>query len=189
MLTSDSQPFWYALTVKPRHERTAAQNLRQKGLEEYLPVYRARRRWSDRIKELELHLFPGYVFCRFSYKQRLQVLNTPGIASIVSFGKVAAPIDDGEITAIQAIVSSGLNVQPWPYLKVGQRIRIEEGCLTGLVGTLVREKDLCRVVMNVEILQRSVAVEIDRELVGASKDVSWSATRSGFGPETSLCRP
>jgi transcription antitermination factor NusG len=154
---------WYALTVKPRHERSASQGLRNKGLEEFSPTYRARRHWSDRMKELPVCLFPGYVFCRFSYEERLLVLGTPGITSIVGFAKTPAPIPDTEIAAIFAMVKSGRRLEPWPYLRAGERVRIDDGCLQGLCGTLVREKDEWRVVVNVEILQRSVAVEIDRE--------------------------
>ena len=156
---------WYALTVKPRHERTASRYLRDRGLEEFSPVYRARRRWSDRWKEMELCLFPGYVFCRFSYEERLLVLDTPSVASIVGFARTPAPVPDTEIAAIRQMVHSGRRIEPWPHLGIGERVRIEEGCLQGLCGSLVRERDCWRVVVNVEILERSVAVEIDRESV------------------------
>jgi transcription antitermination factor NusG len=130
-----------------------------------LPTYRAIRRWSDRRKELDLCLFPGYVFCRFSYEERLLVLGTPAITSIVGFAKTPAPVPDSEIDAIQAMVKSGRALQPWPYLRAGDRVRIDEGCLQGLSGALVREKDRWRVVVNVELLHRSVAVEVDREIL------------------------
>jgi transcription antitermination factor NusG len=156
---------WYALTVKPRHERIASQYLREKGLEEFSPVYRATRRWSDRIKEIEACLFPGYVFCRFSYGERLHVLCTPGITSIVGFARTPAPVPDDEIDAIRMMLESGRRVEPWPYMRVGERVRIEYGCLRGLCGALVREKDCLRVVLNVELLQRSIALEVDREAV------------------------
>lgn len=187
MQIADKNPRWYALTVKPRHERVAAQNLRQKGMEDFSPVYRARRRWSDRVQEVESHLFPGYIFCRFSYSERLFVLNTPGVTSIVSFGKSLVPIEEAELLAVKAIVASGYPARPWPYLKPGQRVRIEDGCLAGLAGTLIREKDLCRVVVNVEILQRSVAVEIDREAVGALQPAPWRVPNSV--PGNILWRP
>src|SRR5882724_7758593 len=156
---------WYALTVKPRHEQSSAQYLRDKGLEEFSPLYRARRRWSDRMKEVDLSLFPGYVFCRFSYEDRLQVLRTSGITSIVGFSRTPAPVPDAEITAIKTIVNSGLRIEPWPYLQPGERVCIHDGCLEGLRGTVVREKDQWRVVVSVEVLQRSVAVEVDREVL------------------------
>lgn len=156
---------WFAVTVKPQHERAAAHALRVKGLEDFLPLYRARRRWSDRVKELELPLFPGYVFCRFQAGERARVLSTPSIRSIVGFGNAPAPVADEEIARIQAMMASGLPLGPWPYLRVGQRVKIEQGPLRGLEGMLVQLKDSCRLVANVEILQRSVAVEIDRDTV------------------------
>jgi transcription antitermination factor NusG len=156
---------WYALTVTPRHERTVSKCLRDKGFEEFSPVYRARRRWSDRLKEMELCLFPGYVFCRFSYEERLRVLGTPGVNSIVAFARTPAPVPEVEIAAIRTVVESGCQVQPWPYLCVGEKVRIEQGCLQGLCGTLAQEKDSWRVVVNVELLRRSVAVEIEREAI------------------------
>jgi transcription antitermination factor NusG len=163
---------WYALTVKSRHERATARNLRSKGLEEFSPVYRARRLWCDRIKELETELFPGYVFCRFSYEQRLLVLGTPGVTSIVGFGKRPLPVDDGEIEAVRAVAASGLPIRPWPYLRTGQKVRIERGCLEGVVGTMVRDRDEFRVLINVEILQRTVAVDIDRALLTPVEQVA-----------------
>jgi transcription antitermination factor NusG len=160
-------PHWYALTTKPRYERATAKYLRLKGFEEFVAACRQRRRWSDRFKEIDQQLFPGYVFCQFTYEQRLTVLNTPGVLSVVGYGKQPAVVDDSEIAAIRAIVDSGARAWPCPYLRVGQRVRIEDGCLQGVAGTLVRENDFWRVVVNIEILQRAVAVEIDRNLLRA----------------------
>ena len=156
---------WYAVTTKPRYESATARHLRSKGFDELAPVYRTRHRWSDRFKEIEHPLFPGYVFCNFTFEQRLHVLNTPGVISIVGFGKQPAAVDESEIAAIRSIVDSGARAWPWPYLQAGQRVRIEDGCLRGLTGTLVRENDCWRVVVNVELLQRAVMVEIDRDLL------------------------
>ncbi len=156
---------WYALTVKPRHEKAAAQHLAGKQLETFLPLYRSLRRWSDRKKIVELCLFPGYVFCRFGHEAKLEVLKVPSVTSIVGFGGQPAPVPDEEIQAIQVIVASGRRAGPWPYLSAGRRVRIERGPLAGLEGILVREKDAWRVVVSVELLRRSVAVEIDREMI------------------------
>src|SRR5438045_3434869 len=169
-----SSTSWYALTVKPRHERTAAQHLHQQDLEEFSPTYREKRRWHDRTKDLEVHLFPGYVFCRFTYQQRLSVLNTPGVTSVVGFGKTPAPIPPDEIAALQRIVSSGARAVPWPYVRVGEKVRIEEGALSGVTGTLLREKDVWRVVVCVELLQRSVAVEIDRRILSPVENIVYA---------------
>lgn len=169
-------PHWYAVTVKPQHEKAVAQALTNKGFDPFVPMHLSRRRWSDRIKELELPLFPGYVFCHFVFQNRVPVVSTPGVNSIVAFGSEPAPVPDEEIAAIRTMLQSGWSVQPWPFLKVGQCVRIKHGPLEGLEGYLLREKDCWRVVVNVEILQRSVAVEIDRESLAAA--AAFGAPRS-----------
>jgi transcription antitermination factor NusG len=158
---------WFVLTAKPRHEKVVAENLRGKGLESFVPLYRAQRQWTDRVQAVDLPLFPGYVFCRFAYASRLPVLNTPGVTSVVTFSNVPTPVGDDEISRIRAIQASGLPAQPWPYLHVGQKARIERGALAGLEGGLIREKDGLRVVVCVELLRRAVAVEINRDMVRA----------------------
>jgi transcription antitermination factor NusG len=164
-MTPSNPPQWFALTVKPNHEKTAAQALGSKNFEVLLPMYRARRRWSDRTKELELPLFAGYVFGRFSASERAMVLSTPGVISVVGFGNKPAAVSETEIQSVRTLMASGLPLSPWPFLRVGQRVRIEAGPLTGVEGVLSQVKDLWRVVVNVEILQRSVAAEVERDAV------------------------
>jgi transcription antitermination factor NusG len=163
---------WFALTVTPRHEKAAAQNLRLRGLEDFLPLYNARRVWSDRMQTVALPLFPGYIFCRFTSREWLRVLNTPGVRSIVGFGRNPAPVSDVEINAIQTMITSGLVIQPWPYIKAGDAVEIVGGALAGVRGIALREKGVERVVVNVELLRRSVAVEVDRCLVAARPSVN-----------------
>jgi transcription antitermination factor NusG len=159
----DYQASWFALRVKSHCERMTAAGLRSRGYEEFLPSYRARRRWSDRWVDLELPLFPGYVFARFDPQDRLPILKIPSLVHIVGIGKSPLPVDDGEIAAIQSIVSSGLAAEPWPYLRVGDTVRVQYGALCGLEGILVEVKKRHRLVVSVTLLQRSVAVEIDRD--------------------------
>ncbi len=156
---------WYVLTVKPRHEKAAADHLAARGLEAYLPLYRSLRRWSDRKKIVNACLFPGYVFCRFHRRDRLTVLNLPSVISIVSFGDAPAPVPDAEIDAVRTVLASQRPAGPWPFLASGQRVRIRSGAMVGLEGLLVGQKDVWRVVVSVTLLQRSVAVEIDRDMV------------------------
>ncbi len=163
VVTSPDESPWYAIRVRSNYERTTSLSLRQKGYTEYTPFYRARRRWSDRTKVVERALFPGYVFCRFDLQKRLPILKTPGVVSIVSFGKRFVPIDEDEIAAIQRSVQSGAGVCPWPHLRAGQRFRIVGGALCGVEGLLLNLKKGRRLVISVMFLQRSVAVEIDRE--------------------------
>src|SRR5579883_2254014 len=156
---------WYALVVKPRHEKVAVSGLRVKGFETFLPTYTARHRWADRYKNVELALFPGYVFCRFSPAIRSSVLSAPGLLEIVRIGKEPAPIPESEIETLQRIVSSGLTMEPWARLEVGQRVELDGGPLEGVQGRIIEIKKSLRLVVSVELLCRSVLVEIDRDWV------------------------
>ncbi len=117
---------WYGLRTKSRFEKAAAASLAYKGYQYYLPTYRSRRRWSDRMTEVQAPLFPGYVFCRFDVSQRLPILVIPGIVSVVGIGREPASIPDEEIAAIETVLRSGLNAEPWPYLPEGQRVRVDK---------------------------------------------------------------
>jgi len=156
---------WFAIRVKSQYEKITAAVLHNKGYEELAPMYRSRRYWSDRVKELDLPLFPGYIFCRFDPLHRLPVLTSPGIVCIIGVGKTPVPVDDGEIARIQAIVSSGALAYPWPFLRVGQKVTITRGPLLGVEGFLVSLKNEYRLVVSITLLQRSVAAEIDRDCV------------------------
>jgi transcription antitermination factor NusG len=156
---------WYAVRVRSKFEVMVSAGLSGKGYEPFLPLYKARRRWSDRIKEIELPLFPGYVFCRFDVGTRLPVLTTPGVVSVVGYGREPVIIDEAEIEAVRAIIASGLPAIPWPYLRTGHRVLIEHGPLAGLEGIVSAIKKELRLIVSVTMLQRSVGVEIDREWI------------------------
>jgi transcription antitermination factor NusG len=138
---------------------------RARLLDALVPVYKARRRWSDRYKEIELPLFPNYVFSRFSWRQHASLFRVPGIRSVVSFGDTPAAISDEEIAALRLMLNSGVLLKPWPYLKPGQKVRIERGPLQGLDGVLVKDNGDWHIVVSVELLQRSVAAVVDRDAV------------------------
>ena len=154
---------WYALQIQSKLGSLASATLCGKGYEAYLPLYRCGRRWSDRVKQLDLPLFPGYLFCRFDVLDRLPILTTPGVISVVGAGKTPVPVDDEEIEAIRNILRSGLVAQPWPFLRVGSKVYIEGGPLAGLEGIITNTDKVYRLIVSVSLLQRSVAVEIDRE--------------------------
>jgi len=156
---------WFAVRVSSNHEKIAAQVLDQKYYETFSPLYKVRRRWSDRFKIIEAPLFPGYIFCRIDLEHRLPVLTTPGVVQIVGFGMRPAPVEESEIAALQTIVNSDLPLKPWPYLRQGQTIRIEYGPLSGVEGILLKFKNQNRLVASVSLLQRSVAVELDGDWV------------------------
>lgn len=171
--------FWFALQVKTRYEKATALALRQKGLEEFLPLHQVRRRWSDRFTDVEEPFFPGYVFCYFDPQYRLPILTTPGVVSVIGFGKTPVPVEEAEIAALRGVVRSGCSAQPCPYLNVGQFVRIDAGPLTGLEGRLVAFKNGHRLVLSVALLQRSVAVEIDQLWVSPASRKSPAQQTSG----------
>lgn len=152
---------WFALQVRSRYEIGVADHLRYMGYEEFLPLYQCRRRWSDRSKEVRVPLFPGYLFCRFDPQNRLPILKTPGVIQVVGYNRVPIPVDDEEIQSIQTMLTSGIPHQPFPFLEVGEKVRIESGPLRGLKGVLVGFKGNQRLILSVTILQRSVAVQMD----------------------------
>jgi transcription antitermination factor NusG len=162
MTTAQTFP-WFALQTRPRYEKLVDHILRAKGYESFLPVYGSRRRWSDRVKLVEVPLLPGYTFCRLCVKERLNVLLTPGVVSVVSIGGRPEPVSEGEISALKAIIRSGFPASPWPFLQRGQPIRIVRGPLRGLEGQLLRVKTGYLLVVSVVLLQRSVAVDIQED--------------------------
>jgi transcription antitermination factor NusG len=164
--TKSSNNFsWFALQIRSRWEGTTAGLLRGKGLETLLPTYSTKRKWSDRFKVVEAPLFPGYVFCRFDVHNRLPVLITPGVISVVGRGKTPVAVDDREILSIQSAVGSGIRMEPWPYVEIGERVRVKDDVLDGMEGILTNFKGSDRVVISVTLLRRSVALEIDRSRI------------------------
>lgn len=158
---------WFAILTKTGREKHATLLLENSGFECCLPINKSVRRWSDRVKEIEVPLFPGYLFCRMNPNDRLPVLMTPGVVQIVGSGKTPIAVEEHEIAAIRRVEKSGLLATPWPYLRVGHTARIEEGPLRGLSGIVIQIKSGLKLVLSVELLQRSIAVEIDRNWIGA----------------------
>src|SRR5262245_19877511 len=164
-MISTNEQTWFALTAKHQHEPTVARLLDAKGFEVFQPTYTEVRRWKDRDKVLKLPLFPGYVFFCGGLERRVDILSTPGVFSIVAFGGTAAEISSGEIEAIRRVTLNHLAIQPHPFLTVGDRVRVVRGPLAGVSGILRKQKDACRLVLSVELLGRSAAVEIDATIV------------------------
>ena len=153
---------WFALRVKSRCEKLVSAAVREKGFEEFLPLYQRRNRWSDRFQSVALPLFPGYLFCRIDPLVRLPILTIPGALRFVGIGKTPVPIGDSEIASVQLAVRSGLSAEPAAYLNVGQRVRLEHGPLAGLEGILTEIRSQFRVIVSINLLQRSVSVEVER---------------------------
>lgn len=168
-------PVWWVLYTRHQHEKTVASILSKKGFEVFLPVYDSVRRWKDRNKMLSLPLFPCYVFVRGGLDRRLQVVTTPGVHTILYHGEQVAIIPDHEIHAIQMAIEGPYRVEPHPFLKCGERVRVTRGSLQDVEGILIRKKNLYRLVVSVEMMAQSVAVEID------ATDVEPVVTREPFG--------
>jgi transcriptional antiterminator NusG len=158
---------WFAILARTSREKTAALLLENAGYECFVPISKFKRQWSDRIKEVEVPLFPGYFFCRMDPDNRLPVLMTPGVIQIVGVGKTPIPVDEEEVAAIQRVGKSGLATMPWPYIEVGHVARIEDGPLRGLTGIVVKIKSGMKLVLSVSLLQRSVALEIERQWISS----------------------
>ena len=160
-VTPDGDSAWCALYTRHQHEKTVAEMLTAKGLEVFLPVYNSVRVWKDRKKTLTLPLFPCYVFVRGGMRRRLQIVTTPGVHMIVCIGDQIATIPEHEIESLRKTIDGDYCVEPHPFLKCGERVRVKHGALEGVEGVLVRKKNLCRLVLSVNMLAQSVGVEID----------------------------
>ncbi len=156
---------WFALVVKPRHEKVVESTLRTKGVETFLPLYSELRQWADRKTDVSFPLFPRYVFGRFDAGSRSKILSTPGLIDIVRCGKEPAPIPDSEVAALQIAVNCGQPLEPWPHLAVGEVVEVDGGPLMGLTGRVLDIKNSARLVLSVNLLNRSILIEIDRQWI------------------------
>lgn len=166
---------WWALYTRHQHEKVVADMLTAKGFDVFLPLYDSVRRWKDRRKLLSLPLFPCYVFVRGGLDRRLQVVTTPGIHMILTRGERVATIPEAEMEAIRKSVNGHFRVEPHPFLRCGERVRVTRGSLQGVEGILIRKKNLFRLVLSVDMLAQSVAVEIDASDVEPVSTPSLSA--------------
>jgi len=176
--SSDGGIQWFALHVRSNFEWMVSTILRNKGYEEFLPTYRARRRYSDRVKEEDFPLFPGYLFCQFDQGDRIPILSTGGVVRIVGIDNKPQPVAAEELAAVWRVTHSGVIADPWPHLEKGEEVMIESGALSGLRGILVECKGTRRLVVSVRLLQRSVAVEINKESVRPVDGVQRLIARS-----------
>lgn len=189
------QNCWCAVQVIPRHEMLVSTMLRSKGYEEFLPKYRVKRQWSDRVKEIETPLFTGYVFCKLNSGVPWSIIATPSVVRIVGTRKEISVIDDKEIEAIQLVTKAGVRVEPCAYAKIGDRVRITNGPLSGVEGIVTGYKNKQRLMLSVDLIQSAVSIEVDgydlalitkpstRPLVAASEDY-LPVLQSGIYPET-----
>ena len=158
-----SETLWYAIKVRTRAEERIAQHIAVKGYGVYVPTYLEMRQYSDRVRRTPVALFPGYVFCDLDIRQRLPILTIPGVEGFVSFGGEPTPVPNTELNAVKGALDSGLGAHPCEYLKLGDKVRVQVGPMRGVEGILSREKTRSRLILSVHLLQRSLAVEVERE--------------------------
>jgi transcription antitermination factor NusG len=189
--TEEKHP-WYAVHVRVRYEKNVERNLSGKGYTCFVPVYECARRWGNRDRTVALPLFASYVFCRFNAQDRLPILVTPGVISIVGFSDGPVAVDENEMNNLIAAVNARAGCTPHPFLKIGERARIVAGPLTGVEGVLIRNKHRSRLVLSVELLHRSVAVEVDETWIeqpplsaaahAVSNGEGWTGNRQALRP-------
>jgi transcription antitermination factor NusG len=155
------EPRWYAAYTRSRHEKRVAQQLELGRVESYLPLCEKQSRWQDRRVRVQLPLFPGYVFVRLALSERLSVLRIPGVVGFVSAKNVPVSLPEGQIDSLREILGKCLRAEPYPFLKSGRRVRVRYGPLAGFEGILVRRKAGYRVVVSVELIMRSVIIDVD----------------------------
>lgn len=152
---------WYVLYTCARHEKRVAEQIEQRNIRCFVPVYRSVRRWKDRRRQLELALFPGYVFVHIALKDRLCVLQVTGVVRFVSCNGQPVPLTDGEMESMKNGLASGASGKPHPYLTAGRRVRVRAGPLAGMQGILVRRKEGFRLVLSIDLIMQSVMLEVD----------------------------
>jgi len=178
------EPLWFALSVKPRHEKAVAEALAAQRLEPFVPLYLERRKWSSRLKTVALPLFPGYVFCRFDFRDRFTIWNTRGVIQILGAGKVFEPVSEDQIAALRTVLESGLDMRPYPHLDPGTPVAVTRGPLAGLRGTVSRSRGNSALIITVDVLQRSIVVEVEPDMV--EPDVSSSILRKAVSGSASF---
>jgi transcription antitermination factor NusG len=163
---------WYALQIKTRQEKDVERLLQGRGYITFLPTYESIRSWSDRKRKISLPLFPGYLFCRLDVNHRLPVLQTPGVFRITGTGQAFTPVEPSEIESIERAIRLKVRCEPCPFLKVGRKVRIVEGSLRGMEGILLEVRKQFRLVVSVQLLQRSVALELDTAAVETAENTN-----------------
>jgi transcription termination/antitermination protein NusG len=152
---------WYAIYTRARHEKRVAQELAHRSIEVYLPLYETARQWKNGRHFVQMPLFPGYAFVHMALRNRISALRAPGVVDFVGYGGRPASLEAEEITNLRRVLGEDRKVEPHPFLNTGRKVRVTAGPLTGLEGVVVRRKGQVQLVVSVELIQRSVLVEVD----------------------------
>ena len=156
-----AEPHWYAVYTCANREKRIATQFNERSIENFLPLYETVRRWKDRRMRIALPLFPGYIFVRHSLRNRLDILQVPGVVRLVGFNNLAAPLPIEDIETLRSGLERSSHAEPHPYLTAGRRVRIVHGPFEGLEGILLRRKGNLRLVLSIHLIMRSVAVDAD----------------------------
>ena len=179
--TVHSQVLWYAGYTASRHEKRVAEHFAQRGVEHFLPFYETIHRWNNGRHRVQLPLFPGYIFVRIALQDRLRVLEVPGFVRLVGFNSLPHPLPEVDINKMKEALNKGVLAEPYPYLTAGTRVEIRNGPLQGMTGILLRRQNKCRVVISVDLIMRSMAVEVDAKDVVPVRNSSGRAIQDGAG--------
>jgi len=176
-----TETLWYAGYTAARHEKRVAEHLALRGIEHFLPLYEAIHHWNNGRHRVQLPLFSGYIFVHIALQNRLRVLEVPGLVRLVGFGALPCPLPETDINKMREALTDGTLAEPYPYLTVGRRVGIRSGPLRGMTGILLRRRNKYRVVISVDLIQRSMAVEVEAGEVVPIPNLSSSNAASGGG--------
>jgi transcription antitermination factor NusG len=179
-----SQALWYAGYTVSRHEKRVAEHFAQRGVEHFLPLYETIHRWNNGRHRVQLPLFPGYIFVRIALQDRVRVLEVPGFVRLVGFNSLPVPLPEADINSMKEALTRGVLAKPYPYLTVGTRVEIRNGPLQGMNGILLRRQNKCRVVISVDLIMRSMAVEVEASDVVPIRKSAFSIGQDAAGGKT-----
>ena len=182
--TVHSEVLWYAGYTAARHEKRVAEQFAQRGVEHFLPLYETIHRWNNGRHRVHLPLFPGYIFVRMALKDRLRVLEVPGFVRLVGFNSLPYPLPESDINKMMEALNKGVLAEPYPYLTAGTRVEIKNGPLQGMTGILLRRQNKCRVVISVDLIMRSMSVEVEAGDVVPIRKSAFNIGQSPAGGKT-----
>jgi transcription antitermination factor NusG len=184
--TLHSEMLWYAGYTASRHEKRVAEHFAQRGVEHFLPLYETIHRWNNGRHRVQLPLFPGYIFVRIALHDRLRVIEVPGFVRLVGFSSLPCPLPEADINKMKEALNKGVLAEPYPYLTVGTRVEIRNGPMQGMTGILLRRQNKCRVVISVDLIMRSMAVEVEASDVVPMRSSTLNAIQGAAGRKTTL---